>query len=233
MTDIVKRLRAPAYWMSGSSEGHEGENDAPREAADRIEALEAEVERLQVECAENERLWNEASNLAELNGEVADSAMKCAERLRAALRDELPRALSEVARKECCGQGNANRYSDQLECCDIPNLMVTTDQVHDAINEILASDGVDKAAGGNVTNPSEGRVIAPAADRIEELEREVWKRRLDFEEMHRDYKEMRVRVAELETGGVHTCHDECPRLPCVQAREIARLRGLIAGLITA
>jgi hypothetical protein len=59
-----------------------------------------------------------------------------------ALRDELPRALSEVARKECCGQGNANRYSDQLECCDIPNLMVTTDQVHDAINEILASDGV-------------------------------------------------------------------------------------------
>jgi hypothetical protein len=55
------------------------------DAADRIEALEAEVERLQVECAENERLWNEASNLAELNGEVADSAMKCAERLRAAL----------------------------------------------------------------------------------------------------------------------------------------------------
>jgi len=51
----------------------------------RIEALEAEVERLQVECAENERLWEEARNLAELNGEVADSAMKCAERLRVAL----------------------------------------------------------------------------------------------------------------------------------------------------
>jgi hypothetical protein len=64
-----------------------------------------------------------------------------------ALRDELPRALSEVARKECCGQGNANRYSDQLECCDIPNLLVTTDQVHDAINEILASDGVEGTHG--------------------------------------------------------------------------------------
>jgi hypothetical protein len=61
-----------------------------------------------------------------------------------ALRDELPRALSEVARKECCGQGNANRYSDQLECCDIPNLMVTTDQVHDAINEILAREALEE-----------------------------------------------------------------------------------------
>lgn len=39
--ELVERLRVPAYWMSGSSEGHEGENDAPRQAADRIEALEA------------------------------------------------------------------------------------------------------------------------------------------------------------------------------------------------
>jgi hypothetical protein len=43
--ELVRRLRAPAYWMSGSSDGHEGENDAPREAADRLilyrEALEA------------------------------------------------------------------------------------------------------------------------------------------------------------------------------------------------
>ena len=41
MTDIVERLRAPAYWFSGSSEGHEGENNAPYEAAARIEQLEA------------------------------------------------------------------------------------------------------------------------------------------------------------------------------------------------
>jgi hypothetical protein len=34
--ELIRRLRAPAYWMSGSSEGHEGENDAPREAADRL-----------------------------------------------------------------------------------------------------------------------------------------------------------------------------------------------------
>ena len=102
-SDIVKRLRQT---LAGSIH---------HEAADRIEALEREVallkterrmredwitrisatlekaearaERLQVECAENERLWNEATNLAELNGEVADSAMKRAERLRAALTD--------------------------------------------------------------------------------------------------------------------------------------------------
>jgi len=42
--DLVKRLRAPAYWFSESDEGHPGENSAPREAADRIEALETEVE---------------------------------------------------------------------------------------------------------------------------------------------------------------------------------------------
>jgi len=40
MSDLVKRLRAPAYWFSESDEGHPGENSAPREAADRIEAMD-------------------------------------------------------------------------------------------------------------------------------------------------------------------------------------------------
>jgi hypothetical protein len=39
MNDSVDRLRAPPYWLSGSDEGREGENDAPREAADEIERL--------------------------------------------------------------------------------------------------------------------------------------------------------------------------------------------------
>jgi len=30
---LAERLDAPAYWLSGSDEGHEGENAAPREAA--------------------------------------------------------------------------------------------------------------------------------------------------------------------------------------------------------
>jgi hypothetical protein len=46
MSEIVKRLLAPAYWISGSAEGHEGENNAPREAADEITRLKAEVARL-------------------------------------------------------------------------------------------------------------------------------------------------------------------------------------------
>ena len=48
MSDIVERLRAPAYWMSGSDEGHEGENDAPLEAADEIERLRAALESVMV-----------------------------------------------------------------------------------------------------------------------------------------------------------------------------------------
>ena len=41
--DIVKKLTAPSYWLSGSSEGHEGENDVPREAAAEILRLRAEL----------------------------------------------------------------------------------------------------------------------------------------------------------------------------------------------
>ena len=42
---------------------------------------------------------------------------------------------------------------------------------------------------------------------------------------------LRARIAELEgevkrldLNGIHTCHDECRRLPCVQRREIAALK---------
>lgn len=44
--EIEARLRAPAYWFSGSSEGHEGDNLTPFEAADLIAELRAEIERL-------------------------------------------------------------------------------------------------------------------------------------------------------------------------------------------
>lgn len=36
---IEVRLRAPAYWMSGSGFGHEGQNDLPFKAAAEIEQL--------------------------------------------------------------------------------------------------------------------------------------------------------------------------------------------------
>lgn len=47
------------------------------------------------------------------------------------------------------------------------------------------------------------------ADRIEALTAEV--RRLNYD-------------------GIHTCHAECPRLPCVQRREIEALTAVIASL---
>lgn len=50
--DIVDRLRAPAYWISGSSEGHEGDNDAPTDAAAEILCLRAQVAALE------RALWN-------------------------------------------------------------------------------------------------------------------------------------------------------------------------------
>jgi hypothetical protein len=35
---------------------------------------------------------------------------------------------------------------------------------------------------------------------------------------------LRAEVERLSYDGIHTCHDSCPRLPCVQRREIERLR---------
>ena len=50
-------------------------------------------------------------------------------------------------------------------------------------------------------------MIGQAADRIEALTAEV--RRLQYD-------------------GIHTCHAECPRLPCVQRREIEALTAELA-----
>lgn len=41
--DIVERLKAPAYYISGSSEGHEGENRVPYEAAAKITRLRVDL----------------------------------------------------------------------------------------------------------------------------------------------------------------------------------------------
>ena len=37
-------------------------------------------------------------------------------------------------------------------------------------------------------------------------------------------------IERLTYDGIHTCHDDCPRLPCVQRREIDALRGEIRRL---
>jgi hypothetical protein len=38
-------------------------------------------------------------------------------------------------------------------------------------------------------------------------------------------------VERLTYDGIHTCHDDCPRLPCVQRREIDGLRAVLRHLM--
>ena len=71
MTDIVEKLRAPAYWMSGSSEGHEGENSAPREAADEITRLRAENEKLRAALEEIAGI-SVSSWIGDIHGDAQD-----------------------------------------------------------------------------------------------------------------------------------------------------------------
>ena len=54
--DIVMRLRAPHYWMSGSDEGHEGENDSPFQAADEIHRLRETIEVALLQLADGHRI---------------------------------------------------------------------------------------------------------------------------------------------------------------------------------
>ena len=41
---------------------------------------------------------------------------------------------------------------------------------------------------------------------------------------------LQAKVERLTYDGIHTCHDDCPRLPCVQRREIDGLRAEVAEL---
>lgn len=43
-------------------------------------------------------------------------------------------------------------------------------------------------------------------------------------------KDLEKQLERLETNGVHTCHDECPRIACVQYRENARLSERVASM---
>lgn len=95
MSDIVKRLRAPAYWISGSSEGHEGDNSAPLEAARTIEILRVELARINME---NDRLTRTNRAKREHRDKLLEAKAKDADeitRLRAALREIV--AMDEVA----------------------------------------------------------------------------------------------------------------------------------------
>ena len=111
MTDIVERLLAPAYWMSGSSEGHEGDNSAPIEAAKTIESLRSELAKVNMEV---DRLTRTNEAKREHRDKLLEATAKQAaeiEKLRAALRNALERGVftqywgddDECGTHSCCG----------------------------------------------------------------------------------------------------------------------------------
>lgn len=57
-------------------------------------------------------------------------------------------------------------------------------------------------------------LLGQAADRIEAQAAEI--------------RSLREQVEKLSNDGIHTCHDQCPRLACVQRREIESLREQVA-----
>ena len=60
----LNKLLAPSYWISGSREGHEGENDAPRQAANEIERLRGEVEHWSGPVQQSwKKAWTEAQTI--------------------------------------------------------------------------------------------------------------------------------------------------------------------------
>ena len=42
---------------------------------------------------------------------------------------------------------------------------------------------------------------------------------------------LQAEIERLTYDGIHTCHDDCPRLPCVQRREIDGLRAVLRHLM--
>jgi hypothetical protein len=102
MSDLVKRLRAPAYWFSESDEGHPGENSAPREAADRIEAMDGALT--------TERALTDGAHRRARAAEADRDAWKAdAERLAEAMAEW--RDAREDA-KECTASGWFERIED-------------------------------------------------------------------------------------------------------------------------
>jgi HAMP domain-containing protein len=42
---------------------------------------------------------------------------------------------------------------------------------------------------------------------------------------------LQAEIERLTFDGIHTCHDDCPRLPCVQRREIEGLQAQVRHLM--
>jgi hypothetical protein len=46
----------------------------------------------------------------------------------------------------------------------------------------------------------------------------------EADDLFMQLRHAKAEIERLTLNGIHTCHDQCPRLACVQGREIRRLR---------
>ena len=107
MSDIVERLRAPAYWISGSDEGHEGDNSAPMEAARTIEILRVELAKVNME---NDRLTRTNRAKREHRDKLLAAKAKDAARI-----EQLEAALREIAKHSRGGVIDTTEKMDRDE----------------------------------------------------------------------------------------------------------------------
>jgi chromosome segregation ATPase len=131
---MCRELRAPSYWMSGSDQGHEGENDKPRAAADMLEAIAAKL-------AEVEAERNEATNQLDSARHSVDVLEKRVAEVEADKREMAMQSLADL--------GQAQEAYDALQAAEA-EVARLRDQ---AVNAWLAFQNVDAqvADGGEFT----------------------------------------------------------------------------------
>ena len=145
MTDnaeLVKRLRAPHYWISGSSEGHEGENDVPGLAADRIEALTARAEAAEERAMEeNDKRWDHVAAIEALTARVNTQipALKQVVAEREARIDALEKENARVPELERFLQAGYDQIQAQfLQIAELDHRIAALEEENARLNAIIA-----------------------------------------------------------------------------------------------
>lgn len=162
MSDIVERLFAPSYWISGSDEGHEGDNNAPIEAAKTIESLRAELAKVNMEV---DRLTRTNQAKREHRDKLLEAGVKAAARIQ----------QLEAEVKVWQGHTKTAVWSDSEECkvlsSEVERLLKSRNRWAKKYNDLLAKrraeDGYDVYA---AAREEYRKKIAEQAARIEQLE---------------------------------------------------------------
>lgn len=163
MTDMIERLRAPYYWMSGSNGYNEEENHAPFEAANEIERLRNRVAYLEFvsRTVQGEQIKLAADLMQEkIVGNRLRAALAPLVALAVAIRDDAEKATPGPWRSNSVGEvGLVSNEDDQswgmivdvVAQCQWPNAADNARLIcalrNDAIAAILAA--ADAISGDN------------------------------------------------------------------------------------